>query len=231
MIRGIVFDLDHTLFDRYGTLRKVLPTFYSHYRANIPEKLSVITFIDRFIILEKRHVYSGWKRLIQACVDDGILIGLSEEDFGEVIHFILHSCWTMDAVPYPFTGPTLSKLRDMGYKIGIITNGSHEIQARKIQILGLEKYTDAIIISGDIGARKPDAKPFILMSERLNIPPQELMYVGDHPANDVDGSRKAGYTPVWVKTTGYWCFDEIPHTEYEVDTVAEIPALIQHINK
>jgi phosphoglycolate phosphatase-like HAD superfamily hydrolase len=29
MIRGVVFDLDHTLFDRYGTLQKVLP------RANL----------------------------------------------------------------------------------------------------------------------------------------------------------------------------------------------------
>ncbi len=231
MIRGVVFDLDHTLFDRYSTLRNVLPTFYTHYRKNIPEDLSAEAFIDRFILLEKEYVYFGWKRLIRACVDDGILIGLSEEDFSEVIHYILHSCWTMDAVPYSFTDTTLLKLREMGCKIGIITNGSHDVQSRKIQILGLEKYTDEIIISGDIGAHKPNAKPFELMSERLQIPPEQLLYVGDNPVNDVDGSRNAGYIPVWVKTTGHWCFEDVPRAEHEVETVEEIPALVGRLNE
>jgi hypothetical protein len=65
---------------------------------------------------------------------------------------------------------------------------------------------------------------------REGIPAEELMYVGDHPINDIDGSRNAGYTPVWVKTTGYWCFEEIPRAEYEVETVAEIPDLVAQIN-
>jgi putative hydrolase of the HAD superfamily len=69
------------------------------------------------------------------------------------------------------------------------------------------------------------------MSQRLGIPAEELMYVGDHPINDIDGSRNAGYTPVWVKTTGYWCFEEIPRAEYEVETVAEIPDLVAQINR
>ncbi len=230
MIRGVVFDLDHTLFDRYATLKKVLPNFYNHYRRKIPETLSVSDFIDRFILFEKRYIYFGWRKQLQACIDDGILHSIADEEFSEVIHFILHSCWTMDAVPYAFTNSTLQILRDMGCKVGIITNGNHDVQTKKIQILGLESYTDEIIISGDIGIHKPNAKPFDLMSERLGIPPQELLYVGDNPVNDVSGSRNAGYIPVWVKTTGYWCFDEIPHAEYEVETVEEVPALVQRIN-
>lgn len=231
MIRGIVFDLDHTLFDRYGTLRSVLPTFYAHYRSKIPENLSCEAFIERFILLEKKYIYFGWQRLLQACVEDGVLFSIADEDFSQIIHFILHSCWTMDAVPYSFTQPTLQKLRDMGYKIGIITNGRHNIQSKKIQILGLEKYCDEIIISGDIGAHKPKPEPFALMSQHLNIPAQELMYVGDNPVNDVEGARNAGYIPVWVKTTGYWCFDEISRAAYEVETVEEIPALVDRINR
>lgn len=230
MIRGVVFDLDHTLFDRYATLEKVLPTFYHQYRSKIPSEMSVDAFIDRFILAEKRYIYFGWRKLIQACVEDGILTSVAEDEFGEIIHFILHSCWTMDAVPYTFTAPTLLKLREMGYKIGIITNGSHDVQSRKIELLGLEEYTDEIIISGDIGVHKPNAEPFLLMSQQLEIPPQELMYVGDNPVNDVSGSRNAGYIPVWVKTTGHWCFDEVPRAEYEVETVEEMPALLAQIN-
>ena len=230
MIRGIVFDLDHTLFDRYGTLRNVLPIFYAHYRNNIPESLSRENFIERFIQIEKQYIHFGWHKLLQCCVDDGILVGIPEDAYRDVAQFILQSCWTADAVPYPFTNTTLQKLRDMGYKVAIITNGSHDIQSKKIQLLGLQKYTDEIIISGDIGIHKPKPEPFNVMSQRLGIPAEELLYVGDHPVNDVDGSRNAGYTPVWVKTTGYWSFDDVPRAAYEVETVEEIPALVDAIN-
>ena len=57
------------------------------------------------------------------------------------------------------------------------------------------------------------------------------MYVGDHPLNDVEGSRRVGYTPVWVKTTGTWFFDDIEKAPYEVDTVAELPELLAKIDK
>lgn len=98
-------------------------------------------------------------------------------------------------------------------------------------MLGLDGLVDEILITGDIGVHKPKPEPFLLMSERLGIPPLELLYVGDNPKNDVEGSRNAGYIPVWVKTTGYWCFEEIPRAEYEVETVEEIPALVSHINQ
>ena len=55
-----------------------------------------------------------------------------------------------------------------------------------------------------------------------------MVYVGDHPLNDIDGARKAGCVPVWVKTTGVWD-DEIATAPYEVDTVADIPALLAEI--
>lgn len=229
MIRGVVFDLDHTLFDRYGTLEKVLPRFCALYRDNIPAGLSVESFIERFILLEKKHIHLGWNKFLQACVEDGILLSYADDFRKETIDFIFHEFGEV-AVPYSFTAPTLTKLRNSGLKVGIITNGISALQAKKIQLLDLSKYTDEILISGDIGVHKPHPEPFNVMSQRLKIPAQELMYVGDHPINDVDGSRNAGYTPVWVKTTGYWSFEDIPRAAYEVETVEEIPALVDAIN-
>ena len=229
MIRGVVFDLDPTLFDRYGTLEKVLPRFCALYRDNIPAGLSVESFIERFILLEKKYIHLGWNKLLQACVEDGILLSYTDDFRKETIDFIFHEFGEV-AVPYSFTAPTLTKLRNSGLKVGIITNGTSDLQSKKIRLLDLEKYTDEILISGDIGIQKPNPEPFNVMSQRLGIPAQELIYVGDHPINDVDGSRNAGYTPVWVKTTGYWSFDDVPRAAYEVETVEEIAALVEAIN-
>ena len=228
MIKGVVFDLDHTLFDRYGTLRAVLPEMYSRMRDSIPENLSQEDFIEGLIAGEKQHIYHGWDYTADRLVEMGIF---NEGTKGaDVWRCLFTYCWPLAAVKYPFTEPTLIRLKEMGLKLGIITNGEHDLQWNKLRLLNFDYLFDEIVISGDVGVQKPETKPFEVMSKKLGIEPQNLLYVGDNPLNDVEGSRKAGYTPVWVKTNGNWCFDDIEHCEYEVDTVAEIPDLVLKIN-
>ncbi len=231
MFRAIVFDLDHTLFDRYGTLRKTLHAFYDHYRNIIPKEVSLEEFIEKLIETEKKYIHYDWIRVLQECAKEGIISPMTDEEVKEAVKVIVNKCWQIAAVEYPFTKPTLQKLKDMGYKIALITNGAHDPQSLKLKMLGLDNTFDEVIISGDIGVAKPDTKPFEVMSERLGIPPSELVYVGDHPKNDVDGSRRAGYTPVWVKTINNWVFEDIKRADYEIDTVAELPELLQKIDR
>ena len=228
MIKGVVFDLDHTLFDRYGTLRAVLPEMYKRMRDSIPENLSQEDFIEGLIAGEKQHIYHGWDYTADRLVEMGIF---NEGTKGaDVWRCLFTYCWPLAAVKYPFTEPTLIRLKEMGLKLGIITNGEHDLQWNKLRLLNFDYLFDEIVISGDVGVQKPESKPFEVMSEKLGIEPENLLYVGDNPLNDVEGSRKAGYTPVWVKTIGNWCFDNIERSEYEVDTVAEIPDLVLKIN-
>ena len=230
MFRAIVFDLDHTLFDRYATLRATLHAFYDHYRDKIPQDLPCDEFIEKLIEIEKYYIYYDWSAVFKQCAKQG-MIDFDDEQAKEAVKIIVGKCWPIAAVEYPFTKPTLKKLRDMGYKIGLITNGSHNSQHLKLNKLGIEDMFDEIITTGDVGAHKPAAEPFEVFSQRIGISPEEMMYVGDHPLNDVEGSRRAGYTPVWVKTTGTWFFDDIEKAPYEVDTVAELPELLAKIDK
>ena len=228
MIKGVVFDLDHTLFDRYGTLRAVLPEMYKRMRDSIPANLSQEDFIEGLIAGEKQHIYHGWDYTADRLVEMGIF---NEGTKGaDVWRCLFTYCWPLAAVKYPFTEPTLIRLKEMGLKLGIITNGEHDLQWNKLRLLNFDYLFDEIVISGDVGVQKPETKPFEVMSKKLGIEPQNLLYVGDNPLNDVEGSRKAGYIPVWVKTIGNWCFDNIERSEYEVDTVAEIPDLVLKIN-
>lgn len=228
MIKGVVFDLDHTLFDRYATLRTVLPEMYKRMGNSIPKNLSLEDFIEGFIAVEKQHIYYGWGYTGDRLVEQGIFInGTKGED---VWKCLFTYCWPIAAIKYPFTESTLIKLRQMGLKLGILTNGESRLQQNKLKLLNLESFVDEIVISGDVGAQKPDPLPFKIISDKLKILPHELLYVGDNPLNDVEGSRNAGFVPVWVKTIGNWCFEDIKKSEYEVDTVAEIPELVKRIN-
>ena len=70
--------------------------------------------------------------------------------------------------------------------------------------------------------RKPAKEPFLEMAQALNLKPNELIYVGDNPLNDVEGSRNAGYTPVWMNKYAIWLFPEVEKCEYAISSLSEL---------
>ena len=229
MVKGIVFDLDHTLFDRYGTLRAVLPHMYRGLRHWIAEDISCEEFVEEVIEGDRQWIHVGWKPIIENLMLKGVF--KPQTEVKAVIRFLVDECWPIAAVEFPFTKPMLTQMREEGYKLGIITNGPHLNQDLKLEMLGLKSYVDEIVISGDLPAGKPERLPFDVMSERIGIPAGELLYVGDNPLNDVFASRNAGYIPVWVATTGTWIFGDLKRADYEIETIAEIPNLVHKLNE
>lgn len=223
MIKAVVFDMDHTLFDRYATIRAVMPAFCEAFDV----ALSADEAADLLIKYDKKLNIFGWPMVFNKLKSNGM--------FNTAPHFaqyaaFLYEHFSQTSVDYPFTIPTLQKLRENGYKVAMITNGDNEIQAAKIDNLGYTPYFDEILISGDCDFEKPEPEIFIEMAKRLGIQPQEMVYVGDHPVNDVDGSRNAGCTPIWVKTYGVW-IEDIEPAEYEVDDISFIPDLLESMKK
>ncbi len=87
---------------------------------------------------------------------------------------------------------------------GIVTNGSSQNQRRKLRHLGLESRAGCILISEEIGLRKPDAAIFRLAAERLGAPIPQVLFVGDHPEADVVGAGSAGMQTAWLHRNRSW---------------------------
>lgn len=225
MIKAAVFDLDHTLFDRYATIEKVIPELRK--KVNTPENITDEYFCEQLCFADRQFVHHGWEEIHAYLIKRGIVPEtVLYEDYKEAVL----SCFKGTAVPFDFSINVLSEIRKLGVKTGLITNGRHEVQASKLKLLGLENSFDDIVISGDYGFSKPDERIFRAAAKNLGVEMSEMMYVGDHPQCDVDGSRRAGCTPVWVKTTGTWIFPEIEKPELQVETVKEIPAILERLN-
>lgn len=224
--KGIVFDLDHTLFDRYATMTAVGQQFYHTLKDYITPGLSVRQSISLWCDADKAKIHLGWETMLKY----GEQIGLFTKapDTKTYLEFLLPN-FSKVAIPFPFTKPTLEKLKTRGYLLGLITNGRPEIQWAKIKLLDLENAFDQILIPSEIGMQKPDPGPFLEMAKRLGVSPSKLLYVGDNPINDVEASRNAGFVPVWVKTTGVW-EDYIERAKWEIDTVAELPQILEKMN-
>lgn len=83
-------------------------------------------------------------------------------------------------------------------KIGVITEGLEIKQAEKLVRLGLTKWVarDAIFISDQIGISKPNRKLYLRACHETGVRPEEAMYVGDHPENDIAPAKAIGMVAV-----------------------------------
>ncbi|MEV4133545.1 HAD family phosphatase [Dactylosporangium sp. NPDC049742] len=86
--------------------------------------------------------------------------------------------------------------RGRGIRTGLISNswGSQ----RYDRIL-LDELFDGIVISGDVGVRKPDPQIYVLGAAAIGVPPQECVYVDDLPGN-LKPARALGMTTVRHRT-------------------------------
>ena len=225
MIKAAVFDLDHTLFDRYETLKKIVPFFRERFK--ISDGVTDDFIYENLAWADKNFVHIGWTKIFAHLCNQGIFAEIPE--YQEYEDFVI-SKFKEIAVKFPFAIPSLNEIRALGLKIGLITNSESHVQHEKLRMLELTNMFDYIIISGDTPYRKPQKEIFLMMADYFGIETSEMMYIGDHPKFDVDGSRNAGCVPVWVKTTGTWIFPEIEKPELQVETVAEVPDIIRKIN-
>lgn len=223
---AIVFDLDHTLFDRFKSFDLFAPKLFDKHKKDFKDELTEEDFYDFMTETDKHFNHLGWDKVFdeydRKILKDGKKLD-REVFFNDFLRF-----YTTNCVPYHFTDNVLSSLRKKGYKIGLITNGVSEIQRAKVCALGIEKYFDSIIISGEFGKNKPDPSIFYKMSEDLGIPTEKMVYVGDHPICDYKASKNAGYTPILIKAMGFFTMPEAEKAEHVLDSVE---TLVEYLDK
>lgn len=98
----------------------------------------------------------------------------------------------------PGTEQMLATLKS-SYHLGLLSNFTHSPAAKKIiDQMGITPFFETILISGDLGYRKPHPLVFQQLIEDLRVNSYEALYVGDDPEPDISGAIRAGLTPVWT---------------------------------
>lgn len=218
MVRGIVFDMDQTLYDRDASDAVVMAGYFRSHRGAFLDGCTEAEAVRAMQHADTHGGHFGWERILSLLYGTGVLKG--PVDFEEFCEYFQYGYGTV-GVPYPWTLPTLHALHAMGLSTAIITNGFEERQWRKLRHFGLPEACDAVMIGG-----KPGKEVFLAMADRLHARPDELWYVGDHPLNDVQGSRGAGYVPVWIRTMP-WDYPEVEKPALQIDRVDELVGMVE----
>ena len=127
---------------------------------------------------------------------------------------------------YPDVRPALVALRAAGHRVLIAGN-----QTRRVAELlrALDLPVDGIATSGEWGVAKPDLRFFARLVEFAQALPDQIVYVGDHPANDIGPAKAAGLRTAHIRR-GPWGHlwagqPEASGADWQISTLADLATI------
>ncbi|MEX1030686.1 MAG: HAD family hydrolase [Paenibacillaceae bacterium] len=217
-IKAIIFDLDNTILDRTSTFRSFTNSFITHYFTHLDMTQHIFDLIIELDLdgyKDKQELFSEllerlpWQEKPQ-------LLELMEFYSTEYVKSAVLMNDAREVVQYGRTK----------YKTGLITNGKTLIQYGKIDQLGIRNEFDLIIVSEEAGIKKPDRRIFEMACERLMLKPEQCIYIGDHPVNDIEGAAKVGMETIWMKVNQPWKDGIIATPLHQIDKLNTLFELI-----
>lgn len=227
-LRAVLFDLDDTLADSTRVERAVWPSVAELIRSRHP-KVDLERLRERYLRVDGVH----YPRLAAGEIDFPTFrrfrLADALEPWGELDDDLFERYMRAkqravdELVIVPGALETLRALRALGLRLGIITNGPSGLQRHKLRLLALEREVEAVAISEEIGAAKPDPAAYAAALELLGCAPGEAAMVGDSLENDVLGALGAGLAiAVWVRPVD----GEIPAGALAVQEITQVPAAL-----
>jgi putative hydrolase of the HAD superfamily len=130
------------------------------------------------------------------------------------------------------TIPTLRKLEQNGYRMGIISNAGDDNDVQQL-ISGFEiaSYFDFILTSASCSYRKPHPRIFELAIANWYFLPSETVMVGDNLDADIRGAKGAGLYGIWISRRAGPSTDDQPRVQPDatIATLEELPALLDRL--
>lgn len=201
-IQAVLFDLDNTLTHRGRSVatfsQSLAKSYHSQLKAvDVDQIEAIVNRIDNGGYPLKEYLTHP---SIAASVAHALLQELNwyAPPYLEDLSNFWFAQFGRSAVAMPEAEQTLLGLKQAGYKLAIISNGSHATRLSILQGLGFEHYFDVINSSGLFGQAKPKADIFIATAVQLAVEVEQCLFVGDHPINDIQGAQQAGMQALWL---------------------------------
>ena len=227
-MRGIVFDIDDTLYCRQDMLVQAAESVLGVKVKDWREFISI--FYEKSDInmaaLESGEIstrdINGWRynetfRIMGLPYkpEDG---GLSADAYLELQSHMFLSDDMKTALDKFASDPDT--------KLAILTAGESKHQWHKVDMLGLDKWFDRanVLVTGDTDYSKPDVRLCRMLEEKLGLKPDELWMIGDNYDKDITGALDSGWHSIWINRRNLPKPERLP--DYEVLTDKELTDLL-----
>lgn len=130
------------------------------------------------------------------------------------VHFGCPEMWRT----FPDVAVTLRGLLDAGLEVWIGSNFDSRLRSVVDGLPELGELTSRIIVSSEVGYRKPHPLFFRAVCDRMGLRPEQVLCVGDDLENDVLGARRAGLEGLYL--------DRSERSDEGIPSVRDLTALL-----
>lgn len=175
MIKAVIFDIDGVLIDSFETNFKFFERLFTKTGFQPPtreefETLFHLPMLDVIKIITKSKSQEEINRVWQ--------IGRSKE-----------TGYNVDLLVMPKGASGVVKKLHKQFPLGIVTSRINAFESP--HLAKIEQYFRAVVTYDDTAKHKPDPEPLFLAANKLDVNPQECVYIGDAPS-DITAARAAG---------------------------------------
>ncbi len=191
--------VEGVLFDCYGTLIDILTDEHD---------IRTYRCLSRWLLYQgvritPRNLRAGYLRRVQV---EEVFAGICAE----------HSAWEIDAGQLGVEAARAfraASLRRLGVirksqslldlfgtrKLGVVSNGQRVFSEQELRVLNLYDRLNFVIFSSDFGYQKPDPRIYTAALGRMNLLPENVLFIGDNHENDVTIPRRLGMQALHVE--------------------------------
>lgn len=218
MIRAVIFDMDETLLDRQGSLRRFAAAQHARHQDALGG-LPVADFVERFITLDNNG--SLWKdEVYRHILDENRITAIDPQALlDEYITDFCNHCQGFAGL-----AEMVAELRAQGRRLGVITNGTFPFQLHNFRALGVAEHFAAVLVSAQEGIRKPAPEIFRRALTRLGVTADEAVFVGDNPEADIRGAQNVGMRTVY-RPNIFW--PECDFADAVCTDLPDLPAILR----
>ena len=105
--------------------------------------------------------------------------------------------------------------------MALISNFTHApVIYKSLRKVGLSEFFNVVVVSEEVGWRKPSGRIFQDALNRLQIKACEAIYIGDSPNEDIKGAKQAGLKTVFVPSQ-FSTLKDLKESKQEPDHIAK----------
>jgi putative hydrolase of the HAD superfamily len=132
--------------------------------------------------------------------------------------------------PYPDTITTLLRLRDLGYRLGVVSDGRTVKQWQKLISLGVQHFFQYVLVSEEAGLKTIGPGMFKTALEKLSLQPGEVAFVGRRLNPDILNANRAGIVSIRMRrgeSKNEEAENEEMKPKHEITKLSEILKILQ----
>lgn len=238
MIRGLLFDLNGTLIDIWtdeGNLQVWHTT--ANFLGYHGVRISAEQLRDRYAELNRKHRRKSpepYPEFDAEKIFREIIAETSPETktatLGKYSASVFRAASLRHLAPYPGVVETLELLKHT-YRLAAVSDAQSSWALPELRMSGLYSFFNTVLISGDLGFRKPDPRMFEIALTRLGLTAEEVIFIGNDMFRDIYGAHRTGLKTVFFKSNQGDQRFHGAEPDYIIYRFEELPQAVTFLNE